>query len=254
MGRLRRIWNSASIPFANAKPMMNMWARLHLRPSAGGWTKRVRKVIGILETVITYDMLYIGGGNARLIEPPLPANVKTVSNMAGITGGVRLWDGRMIRHSPTGPPLLLNSRIRLHVGLQCKFNQRLYQVCSCRRLGGVADGFNSRYRHLSEKIPWEQCPGMAGDLLVFLRGENAHRAARCGIVDGIVRGPVPSCVEGDTDPGQAAADRSACSPIVFSNAAGEDNQIDSIKRGDHRGHLLAHTIAEHLNGKSCIGV
>src|ERR1700730_457388 len=40
-------------------------------------------------------MLYIGGGNARLIEPPLPANVKTVSNIAGITGGVRLWDGRM---------------------------------------------------------------------------------------------------------------------------------------------------------------
>jgi polyphosphate glucokinase len=59
------------------------------------WTKRVRNIIGILETVITYDSLYIGGGNAELIEPPLPANVKIVSNTAGITGGVRLWDGRM---------------------------------------------------------------------------------------------------------------------------------------------------------------
>ena len=59
------------------------------------WNKRVHKIISILETVITYDMLYIGGGNARLIEPPLPANVKIVSNVAGITGGVRLWDGRM---------------------------------------------------------------------------------------------------------------------------------------------------------------
>src|ERR1700730_14839116 len=59
------------------------------------WNKRVHKIISILETVITYDMLYIGGGNARLIEPPLPANVKIVSNIAGITGGVRLWDGRM---------------------------------------------------------------------------------------------------------------------------------------------------------------
>jgi polyphosphate glucokinase len=56
------------------------------------WNKRVHKIISILKTVITYDMLYIGGGNARLIEPPLPANVKIVSNMAGITGGVRLWD------------------------------------------------------------------------------------------------------------------------------------------------------------------
>ena len=59
------------------------------------WNKRVRKIIGILETVITYDTLYIGGGNAELIEPPLPANVRIVSNTAGITGGVRLWDTRM---------------------------------------------------------------------------------------------------------------------------------------------------------------
>jgi polyphosphate glucokinase len=59
------------------------------------WNKRVRNIIGILETVITYDTLYIGGGNAKLIEPPLPANVKIVSNTAGITGGVRLWDERM---------------------------------------------------------------------------------------------------------------------------------------------------------------
>jgi polyphosphate glucokinase len=59
------------------------------------WNKRVRNIIGILETVITYDTLYIGGGNAKLIEPPLPANVKIVSNTAGITGGVCLWDGRM---------------------------------------------------------------------------------------------------------------------------------------------------------------
>jgi polyphosphate glucokinase len=59
------------------------------------WNKRVRNIIGILETVITYDTLYIGGGNAELIEPPLPANAKIVSNIAGITGGVRLWDGRM---------------------------------------------------------------------------------------------------------------------------------------------------------------
>jgi hypothetical protein len=64
---------------------------------------------------------------------------------------------------------------------------------------------------------------MAGDLLVFLRGENVHRAARCGIVDGIVCGPVPACVEPDTDPGQAAAYRSACFPIIFSIAAGEDD-------------------------------
>jgi len=59
------------------------------------WNKRLRKAIAILETVINYDTLYIGGGNAKLIELPLPSKVKTVSNAAGITGGVRLWDERM---------------------------------------------------------------------------------------------------------------------------------------------------------------
>ena len=59
------------------------------------WNKRVRTVIALLETVVNYDVLYIGGGNARLIDAPLPARVKTVSNEAGVTGGVRLWDRRM---------------------------------------------------------------------------------------------------------------------------------------------------------------
>lgn len=59
------------------------------------FNKRVRKVIEVLETVVMYDVLYIGGGNARLLEPPLPKNVKTVSNKAGITGGVRAWDRQM---------------------------------------------------------------------------------------------------------------------------------------------------------------
>lgn len=59
------------------------------------WNRRVHKVIALLATVINYDALYIGGGNARLIDAPLPAKVKTVSNEAGVTGGVRLWDRRM---------------------------------------------------------------------------------------------------------------------------------------------------------------
>lgn len=36
------------------------------------WNRRVRKVIGYMVTLTNYDTLYIGGGNARLIEPPLP--------------------------------------------------------------------------------------------------------------------------------------------------------------------------------------
>ena len=58
------------------------------------WNKRMRKVIRILEDVVNYDVLYIGGGNARLIKFSLPDKVKLVPNSAGITGGIRLWDER----------------------------------------------------------------------------------------------------------------------------------------------------------------
>ena len=65
--------------------------------SVGGrrWSKRVHKIIAILETVFAYELLYIGGGNAKWIEPPIRPHVKIVPNIAGITGGVRLWDRRM---------------------------------------------------------------------------------------------------------------------------------------------------------------
>ena len=67
------------------------------------WNRRLRKIIEVLETVVMYDTLYIGGGNARLIEAPLPENVTIVSNEAGITGGVRAWDKRM-DHLFEAPP------------------------------------------------------------------------------------------------------------------------------------------------------
>ena len=37
-------------------------------------------------------MLYIGGGNAKHLQLDLAGNIRVVSNEAGITGGVRLWD------------------------------------------------------------------------------------------------------------------------------------------------------------------
>jgi polyphosphate glucokinase len=55
------------------------------------WNKRVERIIGILRTVVNFDHLYIGGGNARLLTIELPRDVSIVSNTAGIIGGVRLW-------------------------------------------------------------------------------------------------------------------------------------------------------------------
>lgn len=56
------------------------------------WKRRVLKVIAVLRTLLNYDKLHIGGGNARLLDFKLPRNVDLVSNDEGIIGGVRLWD------------------------------------------------------------------------------------------------------------------------------------------------------------------
>ena len=55
------------------------------------WRKRVNRAIEAVRTLTNFDTLFVGGGNARLIEEALPADVQLVSNDAGITGGVKLW-------------------------------------------------------------------------------------------------------------------------------------------------------------------
>ncbi|HEY6983237.1 ROK family protein [Reyranella sp.] len=57
------------------------------------WNRRVLRMIDIVETLLNYDTLYIGGGNAANVDKSkLPDNVKIESNDRGITGGLRLWD------------------------------------------------------------------------------------------------------------------------------------------------------------------
>ena len=56
------------------------------------WNRRVLKMIDIVESLLNYDVLYLGGGNARHLTLDLPPNVRTASNENGITGGVHLWD------------------------------------------------------------------------------------------------------------------------------------------------------------------
>jgi polyphosphate glucokinase len=65
-------------------------AALH-RKGAKKWSRRVHKTIVLLRSLVHYDLLHIGGGNAsKFIDPP--ADVKIGSNQAGLTGGIRLWD------------------------------------------------------------------------------------------------------------------------------------------------------------------
>ena len=56
------------------------------------WQRRVRKFVRRLDEMFHFDQLYIGGGNAgRLDIKKLPPNVRIVSNVNGLVGGVGLW-------------------------------------------------------------------------------------------------------------------------------------------------------------------
>jgi len=55
------------------------------------WSRRVAKVIDILREVVRFDHLYLGGGNAKKLDFPLPPDVTIVPNTDGLTGGIRLW-------------------------------------------------------------------------------------------------------------------------------------------------------------------
>ena len=59
------------------------------------WNRRVRTAIGYIAMLTNFDVLYIGGGNSRHVQGDLPDKVRIVSNEAGITGGIRLWDATL---------------------------------------------------------------------------------------------------------------------------------------------------------------
>ncbi len=56
------------------------------------WNKRVQVMIEVLHTLLYWDHLYLGGGNAAKVTGQLPADVSIIDNAAGILGGIRLWD------------------------------------------------------------------------------------------------------------------------------------------------------------------
>lgn len=67
------------------------------------WNARVEKTIEAFRTLLNFDTMYIGGGNARKLSIKLPQDVKIVSNEAGLTGGIRLWDGEEKRPKSEPP-------------------------------------------------------------------------------------------------------------------------------------------------------
>ena len=79
-------------PFRNGKTYEERLGSAALeRTGRKKWQRRVMEAIATLEHLFNYDTLYIGGGNARKITFDLPPNVKIISNVAGLLGGIALW-------------------------------------------------------------------------------------------------------------------------------------------------------------------
>lgn len=62
-----------------------------LRVGRRRWRRRVGAAIETLRHAFNPRVIYVGGGNARLLRA-VPDGVKVVSNVSGILGGIRLWD------------------------------------------------------------------------------------------------------------------------------------------------------------------
>lgn len=64
------------------------------RKKAGNkkWLDSVQQAIDNMRTMVNFDRLYVGGGNAKRLDFKLPKGVSLVDNSAGILGGIKLWD------------------------------------------------------------------------------------------------------------------------------------------------------------------
>lgn len=61
------------------------------------WSRRILATVDGLRPVFRWDHLYVGGGNASKLTEFLGDDVTIVPNVAGILGGLRVWDLDMAR-------------------------------------------------------------------------------------------------------------------------------------------------------------
>lgn len=58
------------------------------------WNRHVAKVIAQIDPIWNPRRIYIGGGNAKHVRLDLPPHVRITDNVAGLLGGIRLWEDR----------------------------------------------------------------------------------------------------------------------------------------------------------------
>jgi polyphosphate glucokinase len=58
------------------------------------WNKHVGEVLAQIDPIWNPRRIYVGGGNAKHLRLDLPPHVRITDNVAGLLGGIRLWDER----------------------------------------------------------------------------------------------------------------------------------------------------------------
>jgi polyphosphate glucokinase len=58
------------------------------------WNRHVAEVLEILDPVWNADRIYLGGGNVKHLTLKASPHVRIGSNVAGLLGGIALWEGR----------------------------------------------------------------------------------------------------------------------------------------------------------------
>jgi polyphosphate glucokinase len=56
------------------------------------WSERVLEAVEMFDTLLHFDRLYVGGGNAKKLTVDLGHRAELVDNAAGILGGIKLWE------------------------------------------------------------------------------------------------------------------------------------------------------------------
>jgi polyphosphate glucokinase len=91
-GRLAPHLELSQIPFRKGETYDQQLGNAARKAVGNGkWNRRVERTLGHLRTLTNFDVLYVGGGNARHLKLKLPDDVCIVANDCGLKGGAALW-------------------------------------------------------------------------------------------------------------------------------------------------------------------
>jgi polyphosphate glucokinase len=82
-------------PFRKGKTYEHyLGARGLARDGAAKWNRHLAQAIAQIEPVWNPDRIFLGGGNSKHVNLELSPHVRIASNVAGVLGGIALWEGR----------------------------------------------------------------------------------------------------------------------------------------------------------------